>query len=173
VEAPGADIAAIVSSDMTISSKIRALDAAGHARADIARLLGKRYQHVRNVLEDARSSVTGTPGSERSEPFQGMEEAPRDFERSVEARGGGYYRFVLGRDGSLVVPAEVVQALGIRNSRVVMGRLKDDAFTLIGPDAAMREIQAIARKYIQPGVSLVDELIAERRAEATREDAEG
>lgn len=34
----------------TTSDKIRALGLAGHKRADIARLLGVRYQHVRNVL---------------------------------------------------------------------------------------------------------------------------
>lgn len=34
----------------TVSSKIRALDAAGMTRSEIAKALGKRYQHVRNVL---------------------------------------------------------------------------------------------------------------------------
>ncbi len=33
-----------------VSEKIRALNAYGVPRADIAKLLGKRYQHVRNVL---------------------------------------------------------------------------------------------------------------------------
>ncbi len=36
--------------DLSVSDKIRALDALGVPRAEIARLLGKRYQHVRNVL---------------------------------------------------------------------------------------------------------------------------
>ena len=34
----------------TKSSKIRALNSKGHKRADIARFLDIRYQHVRNVL---------------------------------------------------------------------------------------------------------------------------
>ncbi len=38
----------------TVSGKIRALDKMGFARADIARMLTKRYQHVRNVLEEDR-----------------------------------------------------------------------------------------------------------------------
>jgi hypothetical protein len=37
-------------SKMNTSQKIRFLDKEGLARADIARTLGKRYQHVRNVL---------------------------------------------------------------------------------------------------------------------------
>ncbi|HLZ09654.1 MAG TPA: hypothetical protein VKT80_13770 [Chloroflexota bacterium] len=36
-------------------------------------------------------------------------------------------------------------------------------------EEAIRRIQARVRKYIPAGVSLVDELIAERRAEAKRE----
>lgn len=42
----------------TVSGKIRYLNKAGLSRADIARVLGKRYQHVRNVLvEDERSKA--------------------------------------------------------------------------------------------------------------------
>ena len=40
------------SSSLNISQKIRALAAIDVSRADIARALGKRYQHVRNVLVD-------------------------------------------------------------------------------------------------------------------------
>lgn len=34
----------------TVSSKIRALNSEGYTRSEIATFLGKRYQHVRNVL---------------------------------------------------------------------------------------------------------------------------
>ncbi|MBX9795632.1 hypothetical protein [Sphingomonas sp.] len=45
----------IVSGKLTISDKIRALHQAGASRAEIARFLERRYQHVRNVLiEDER-----------------------------------------------------------------------------------------------------------------------
>lgn len=36
----------------SVSNKIRYLDKAGFTRADISRILNKRYQHVRNVLEE-------------------------------------------------------------------------------------------------------------------------
>lgn len=36
---------------LSTSAKIRALDRIGVKRSAIAELLGKRYQHVRNVLE--------------------------------------------------------------------------------------------------------------------------
>lgn len=36
----------------SVSGKIRFLNSEQYARADIARILKKKYQHVRNVLED-------------------------------------------------------------------------------------------------------------------------
>jgi len=43
--------------ESTVSGQIRVLAKSGMPRADIARVLGKRYQHVRNVLvEDARKA---------------------------------------------------------------------------------------------------------------------
>ncbi|HEY5007143.1 MAG TPA: hypothetical protein VII42_04010, partial [Caulobacteraceae bacterium] len=46
----------------TVSDKIRALDAAGAPRAEIARFLGKRYQHVRNVLVEGPPKERYTVG---------------------------------------------------------------------------------------------------------------
>jgi hypothetical protein len=43
---------------LSVSDKIRELDAMGISRAKVAKLLGKRYQHVRNVL-DADQRKTG------------------------------------------------------------------------------------------------------------------
>jgi len=43
--------------DTTWSAKIRALDGASFTRSQIANFLGKRYQHVRNVLEQPLKAV--------------------------------------------------------------------------------------------------------------------
>jgi len=40
----------VLASHSTTSARIRALDAMGYKRGAIASALGKRYQHVRNVL---------------------------------------------------------------------------------------------------------------------------
>lgn len=40
----------------SVSNKIRFLDRQGFTRADISRILNKRYQHVRNVLEEDKKS---------------------------------------------------------------------------------------------------------------------
>ncbi|HET9177051.1 MAG TPA: hypothetical protein VFQ24_01700 [Terriglobia bacterium] len=52
---PSAD--EIISAQTTTADKIRALAQAGYTRTEISRVLGIRYQHVRNVL--LRSGITG------------------------------------------------------------------------------------------------------------------
>lgn len=45
----------VVLGDLTVSHKIRYLNREGFTRSQIAHILNKRYQHVRNVLvEDER-----------------------------------------------------------------------------------------------------------------------
>ena len=46
-----ADISKTVDELPTVSAKIRYLDSQNVPRADIARILNKRYQHVKNVLD--------------------------------------------------------------------------------------------------------------------------
>ncbi|HXQ46159.1 MAG TPA: hypothetical protein VN806_06050, partial [Caulobacteraceae bacterium] len=73
-------MAEIVGPYATTSDRIRALAAAGAPRAEIARFLGKRYQHVRNVLEgDAQSSGGYQLG--RAD-LSGVREEPARFDRS-------------------------------------------------------------------------------------------
>ena len=45
-------------------------------------------------------------------------------------------------------------------------RVEDGVLILMSPETAVRKAQELVRRYIPEGVSLVDELIAERRAEA-------
>ena len=71
-------MAALVEPFSTVSDRIRALDAAGIQRADIARFLGKRYQHVRNVLEGDAQSGGYTLG--RAD-LSGVREGPAPFEQ--------------------------------------------------------------------------------------------
>lgn len=75
---------------------------------------------------------------------------------------------VLGQQGRLVIPAEVRAALGLRpgdrlNMHVVGGRL-----VLERPQDAMAELRALGASVPQRR-SLVEELLAERRAAAVAE----
>jgi hypothetical protein len=117
-------MAEIVQPHATVSDRIRALDAAGVPRAEIARFLAKRYQHVRNVLEGDKqrghqlgdADLSGV--AEQGPPF----ERPADDREFVESRGGGAYRLKVRADGSLLLPKEVLSAFSVEQGGYVMER---------------------------------------------------
>ena len=130
---------------------------------------------VSNVLEvdKAREAGTGTPPQIGAHPGPGLAEAATEFRHRVDERPGGHYRFVIGPDGVIALPKAVMAALKVEPGDALVGHLDGETFTLVGPEESMRRIQALVRQYANPKVSLVDELIAERRAEAARENADG
>jgi AbrB family looped-hinge helix DNA binding protein len=138
------------------SEKMRALADAGYARADIARFLGTRYQFVRNVLahdeqRKARQTqrvVAAVAASERIGP--------------VKVR--------LGPDGRVVIPAAFREALGLKDGDVLIASADRGELRLLTIPAAVRRAQAIVREFVPEGVSLVDELIEDRRREIEREE---
>ncbi|HZZ34488.1 MAG TPA: AbrB/MazE/SpoVT family DNA-binding domain-containing protein [Caulobacteraceae bacterium] len=161
-------MAAIATPQATVSDKIRALGAAGYARADIARFLGKRYQHVRNVLEDDAQRGGGyTLG--RAD-LSGVQEGPRAFDRDeydayLQARSGGNYRLVVRPDGSILIPKEMIGPFKAGPGGVLIGRLDGETFSIVSVDTAIREVQEAVKKYApKDGSSVVDRFLAERRA---------
>ncbi|MFL5330337.1 MAG: AbrB/MazE/SpoVT family DNA-binding domain-containing protein [Gemmataceae bacterium] len=81
------------------------------------------------------------------------------------------YHTIVGRGGRLVIPAPVRDALHLTPGEKAIVTVVDDELRIRSLDATIRDIQEHCRQYVIPGVSIVDELIAERRAEAAREDA--
>jgi AbrB family looped-hinge helix DNA binding protein len=75
----------------------------------------------------------------------------------------------IGEGGRIVIPAEYRKALGMEVGDVVFIRLEDNEVRIRTPYEAIRRAQEWVRSFIPEGRSLVDELIAERRAEAARE----
>ena len=71
--------------------------------------------------------------------------------------------------GKLVIPARFRRELGIGVGDTVVIELADDALHVRSLASAIRKAQAIVRGFVPAGASLVDDLIAERRAEAGRE----
>ena len=61
------------------------------------------------------------------------------------------------------------EALGLKEGDVLYARLKDGEMHLLTPAAAMRRAQSLVREFVPEGVSLVDELLEERRREVERE----
>lgn len=137
----------------TKSAKIRMLAAEGVPRAEIARRLKIRYQHVRNVLERDLVKHASAKSAQAEE---------RDPMSSIKVR--------LGPEGRVLVPAPFRERLGVKEGDVLFARLENGELILLTPQAAARRAQAIIRRFIPEGVSLVDELIEDRRREAERED---
>jgi len=75
--------------------------------------------------------------------------------------------------GRVVIPAAFRKALGVSVGDDLVISLEDGELRLRSRDAAIKRVQAMVRRYIpDDGRSLADELIAERRQEAAREEQE-
>jgi bifunctional DNA-binding transcriptional regulator/antitoxin component of YhaV-PrlF toxin-antitoxin module len=152
----------VVAGLRTKSDKIRALTAAGYSRTEIADYLGIRYQHVRNVqIQDervGRSAPSIQPAIDLVKKHSApSEKAELPIKRFVE-------------NGFVELPDVMRTALGIKDGDPVILTLEEDGIRLVSLPVAIKRAQAMVRRYVPEGVNLVDELIAERRAEARREN---
>ena len=136
---------------LTTAAKIRALDAMGVARADIARFLNIRYQHVRNVLT-----------RDRPKPLGGMAETATPFETDDEAR--------VMPDGSVVIPAAIARKLGAEPGETLGTFERDGGLWIATRQASRRHAQDLVCRQIPPEVDLVAELLAGRRREVEEEE---
>jgi bifunctional DNA-binding transcriptional regulator/antitoxin component of YhaV-PrlF toxin-antitoxin module len=78
---------------------------------------------------------------------------------------------VVKQDGSIVLPRQLRQSLGFDVGTELIARVEGEKLVLQTRAAALDSLRSIF-DHIPPEVSLVDELIAERRREAAREETE-
>ena len=71
--------------------------------------------------------------------------------------------------GRLQVPADFRRALGLNDGDAVTMEVVDGELRVRSYRETLSRIQERMKPYVIPGVSIVDELIAERRAEAEKE----
>jgi len=142
----------------SVSARIRALRDAGFERTEIARFLGKRYQHVRNVLvqDEERKAKAARMDADKSASVQ---------LRPTKVR--------LGPDGRVVIPAPFREALNLKEGDILMALADDGEIHFLTGSAAIRRAQAIVKTFVPEGVSLVDELLEDRRREFEREIQDG
>ena len=74
----------------------------------------------------------------------------------------------IGQGGRIVLPAQIRKALGVTTGDDLILALSDGEVRMFTRREAIRRAQGML-KHLAPGRSLVDELIAERRAEAANE----
>jgi bifunctional DNA-binding transcriptional regulator/antitoxin component of YhaV-PrlF toxin-antitoxin module len=155
-------MADVVAGLSTKSDKIRALTADGYTRTEIADFLGIRYQHVRNVqVQDERAGRPAPSIQPKAGPSNIRGVAPESADRPIK-------RFI--EDGRIALPEVMRTALGVKDGEPVILTLQEDGIRIVSLPVAIKRAQAIVRRFVPEGVSLADELIAERRAEAKRED---
>lgn len=77
--------------------------------------------------------------------------------------------FKVSEGGRVVIPSDLREKHGIAIGDTVFWRDDGDGLKLISRQAAIRRIQAIGARFKKPGISVVDELLRERREEAARE----
>lgn len=75
----------------------------------------------------------------------------------------------MGDNGRVVIPAPYRKALGIGPGDEIVLRLSDGELRLMSRATAIKRAQELVRRYIPEERSLVDDLSAERRAEAANE----
>ncbi len=75
----------------------------------------------------------------------------------------------VNENGRVVIPAEFRKALGVEPGDELVAWMEDDELRITTMKRRIERAQRRARQYLKPGVSLVDELIAERREAAKRE----
>jgi AbrB family looped-hinge helix DNA binding protein len=78
-------------------------------------------------------------------------------------------RMRVNANGRVVIPASYRKALGIKAGDEVILRMEDDELRITTRKRRLDRARRRIRQYVKPGVSLADELIAERREAAKRE----
>lgn len=71
--------------------------------------------------------------------------------------------------GRIVIPAEMRRRLGIEIGEDVNIALDGESLRILTQKESIKRAQALVSKFVPKGVSLVDELIADRRREAANE----
>jgi AbrB family looped-hinge helix DNA binding protein len=92
--------------------------------------------------------------------------APASPQPRLEARA------ILGEKGRLVIPAAIRQALDLNPGETVEMYVEGHELRISTHWSRIREVQERARQFVKPGHSIVEEFMAERRAEALREFSE-
>lgn len=103
---------------------------------------------------------------------KGFAEETPPFQHEADAlQSVSYTRLKIDSAGRVLIPAEMRAAMMVKPGDTVTAQVVDGVLRVLSAGIALRRVQAHAREWKakNPGVNVVDELIAERREEARRE----
>ena len=78
----------------------------------------------------------------------------------------------LNENGRIVIPAAIRQEMGFAPGDTLLMDVEDGVLRIESYPARIRRIQREIAQFAKPGILASDELIAERRGEARREEEE-
>ena len=150
----------------TKSEKIRTLGRNGVPTADIARFLGIRYQHARNVLVDAGLRHGGM-----------AEEMPAGLETKMmpPLKNSAPPLLAIWEEldsqGRLRFPQMFLEQAGVSPGDRLFIKSTERGFEVFTMDGALARLKELAIAPARVGGSVVDEFIEERRLEVAADGA--
>lgn len=75
----------------------------------------------------------------------------------------------IGPGGRVVIPAVFREKLGVSEGDALMATIENGELHLVSLAESVRQAQALVRSRVPAGVSLVDELLEDRRQEVLKE----
>ncbi|WP_417411514.1 hypothetical protein [Hoeflea sp.] len=83
-----------------------------------------------------------------------------------------FFELAVDEEGRVTIPADLLSPLLVEPGRPLIAEVVDGELRMISPKAAVRKVRRLISEQDWGTVSVTDELIFERRAEALREYAE-
>lgn len=80
------------------------------------------------------------------------------------------YTIPLQENGRMILPSDIRQALRLKKGDKVILETQGDRIELTTPQRERRRAQEMFRRFVPAGNNLADQVIADRREEARRED---
>ncbi len=78
----------------------------------------------------------------------------------------------VAENGRMNLPADIRRRLGLKGAGRITIEEFEDHLEIRSFEQRMKRVQELMKPYLQPGRSVVDELIAERRAENARDESD-
>lgn len=135
-------------------------------------VLAQRKEVVKRFVAEGGNANTAATQYQFWKSAQSEAEAPsgKAFQEERERqRNVPPVRLTVGPDGRIVIPVEMRRAMQIGEAGIVTAEVREGALSVISPAVALERARHMVRLFDRGSGSVVDELIADRRAEAARE----
>jgi len=132
--------------------------------------LHAEYGHIptgREVVDtyiDEEDGNEGTGFTQYSHWKKALKEVRPDAPHAAEPSVVDPIPLMIDSQGRLTIPPEMRAAMLLGADGKITARIEDGELRVIAPSVAIRRAQEIVRRHVKPGVSIVDEFLAERRA---------